>query len=71
MDAEKIDLNNIIEIEKIRKILKPNPDLLNLFEILIIICNSRVNQEKSVAMMPIEKNIEPDLSDHSSDEEST
>tara|TARA_R100000541_G_scaffold14515_1_gene23910 strand:+ start:259 stop:468 length:210 start_codon:yes stop_codon:yes gene_type:complete len=66
---EKLDIKNIIEIDRIRKILINHPDLLSLFEIMIIIANNRINQEKSVLKMEQEKNIEPDLSDHESDEE--
>jgi len=67
---EKLDLCNVIEIEKIRKILINEPDLLSLFEIMILVCNSRINQDKAVSRLPIERCIEPDLSDHESDEES-
>jgi hypothetical protein len=67
--VEKLDIKNIIEIDRIRKILINHPDLLSLFEIMIIIANNRINQEKSVLKMEQEKNIEPDLSDHESDEE--
>ena len=66
---EKLDIKNIIEIDRIRKILINHPDLLSMFEIMIIIANNRINQEKSVLKMEQEKNIEPDLSDHESDEE--
>ena len=67
--AENLDLRNIIEIEKIRNILIHHPDLLSLFELLIIVANKRINEEKSVINMSLEPNIEPDLSDHESDEE--
>ena len=67
--SEHLDLKNIIEVEKIRKILLPHPDLLSLFEILIIIANDRVNDEKPSVDLPLELNIEPDLSDHESDED--
>tara|TARA_R110002020_G_scaffold236888_2_gene449191 strand:- start:27 stop:236 length:210 start_codon:yes stop_codon:yes gene_type:complete len=67
--SEHLDLKNIIEVEKIRKILLPHPDLLSLFEILIIIANDRVNDEKPSVDLPLEINIEPDLSDHESDED--
>jgi len=66
---EKLDIKNIIEIEEIRKLLMNHPDLLSLFEIIIIICNNRLNCESPVSFMNIEKNIEPDLSDHESDED--
>ena len=67
--AEHLDLRNVIEIEKIRNILIHHPDLLSLFELLIIVANKRINEEKSVINMSLEPNIEPDLSDHESDEE--
>ena len=43
---EPLDVRNIFEIERIRKILQPHPDLLSLFEVLIIITNNRINDEK-------------------------
>ena len=55
MDIEKLDVANIIEIERIRKILIEHPDLLSMFEILIIMCNNRINTEKIVNRMEIEK----------------
>ena len=64
---EDLDVTNVIEIENIRKILLPHPDLLSLFEILIIVCNRRINEEKIVSNMPLEKCISPPLSDDSSD----
>lgn len=64
---EDLDVTNVIEIENIRKILLPHPDLLSLFEILIIVCNRRINEEQPTKRMPIERCISPELSDHSSD----
>ena len=66
---EKLDIKNIIEINKIRSLLREEPDLLSLFEIIIIMCNNRLNTEKTVIGLPIEENIEPELSDHDSDED--
>ena len=66
---ETLDTTNIIEIHKIRKLLIKHPDLLSMFEIMVIIANNRINQEKTAINMEIEKNIEPELSDHESDEE--
>lgn len=65
---EKLDIHNIIEIKKIREILINHPDLLSIFEILIIMANNRINHEKIVNKMEIEENIEPDLSSDSDDE---
>ena len=67
--AENLDLKNIIEIERIRSILIQEPDLLGLFELLIIVANKRINEEKAVVNFSIEPNIEPELSDHESDED--
>ena len=67
--SEFLDLKNIIEIERIRSILIHDPDLLSLFELLIIVANKRINEEKSINKMELETNIEPELSDHESDED--
>ena len=56
MDIEKLDIANIIEIERIRKILIKHPDLLSMFEILIIMCNNRINTETVVDRMELETN---------------
>lgn len=66
---EDLDIRNIIEIDKIRDLLRPHPDLLSLFEVLCITCNKRLNDEPVVSIMNLEPNEEPELSDHSSDEE--
>ena len=67
-NIEKLDICNIIEVQKIRKILINYPDLLSIFEILIIMSNNRINQEKHILKMEIEENIEPDLSSDDEDE---
>tara|TARA_R110000744_G_scaffold136173_1_gene245958 strand:+ start:274 stop:477 length:204 start_codon:yes stop_codon:yes gene_type:complete len=66
--SEPLDIKNVIEVNQIRTILREHPDLLSLFEILIIIANNRINDEKTSIDLPIEDNIEPDLSDHESDD---
>lgn len=43
---EKIDIANIIEIKEIRKLLIHHPDLLSMFEILCIMVNNRLAQDK-------------------------
>tara|TARA_B100001094_G_C17602860_1_gene517447 strand:- start:278 stop:493 length:216 start_codon:yes stop_codon:yes gene_type:complete len=67
MECQKLDIANIIELNKIRELLVNHPDLLSLLEILIIVCNRRINEEKPVIKLPIERCISPPLSDHSSD----
>ena len=67
-NIEKLNIINIIEIQRIRQILINHPDLLSIFEILIIMCNNRINQEKIVNTMEIEKHIEPELETDSDEE---
>ena len=64
---EELDLCNVMEIDKIRKILIHDPSLLSIFEMIIIVCNRRINEEKICPRLPIERCISPELSDHSSD----
>tara|TARA_R110000823_G_scaffold9297_1_gene32591 strand:- start:94 stop:312 length:219 start_codon:yes stop_codon:yes gene_type:complete len=64
---ESLDICNVIEIDKIRQILIHHPDLLSMFEILIMIANKRINDEKHCLSMPLEQTEEIPLSDHSSD----
>jgi hypothetical protein len=45
---EPLDLTNVIEIQKIRELLVNHPDLLSMFEILIIMCNKKLNQEEDL-----------------------
>ena len=42
METEPLDLGNVIEIKKIRELLINHPDLLSMFEILILVCNKRI-----------------------------
>ena len=67
---ETIDLYNVIEIQKIRSKLINHPDLLSMFELLIIVSNKRLNEEQLIKKdLPIETNIEPDLSSDSEDDD--
>ena len=69
MKIEKLDVGNIIEIQNIRQLLVNHPDLLSMFELLVIMSNNRLNAE---ADRPQEKIIEEDEEinfDLSSDEE--
>jgi len=67
-NIEKLNIINIIEIQRIRQLLINHPDLLSIFEILIIMCNNRINQEKIVNTMEIENHIEPELESDSDEE---
>ena len=42
--SEPLDLSNVIEIQKIREILEEYPDLLIMFEMIINICNRKLNE---------------------------
>ena len=44
-ELEPLDLANVIEIQKIRELLVEHPELLSMFEILIIVCNKQLNIE--------------------------
>ena len=70
MDIEKLDLANVIEVDKIRKILIGHPDLLSMFELMIIVANKRLNKEEVDTIFYEEPDEpEPNLSDHESDDE--
>jgi hypothetical protein len=47
-EVDNLDIRNVIEADKIRTLLVKHPDLLSFFEILIIMCNNRLNDEKVV-----------------------
>tara|TARA_R100000329_G_scaffold151296_1_gene146837 strand:- start:297 stop:503 length:207 start_codon:yes stop_codon:yes gene_type:complete len=63
MVIEKLDVKNIFEIERIRNILNKEDEDLNIFfEMLIVIVNSKLNNEDAVSDMEIEDYVEPSLS---------
>ena len=67
---ETIEVQNILEIKQIFKILESKPQLLQVFKDIIEVANIALNDEKpSRAPLTLEDNTEPILSDHSSDEE--
>ncbi len=41
---EPLDLDNVIEVERIREILEEYPDLLIMFETIISIVNLKLNE---------------------------
>ena len=64
-----MEVANIIEIQQIRKLLIKHPDLLSMFELLVLMCNNRLsNDEEIVDTMELEENIEPELTDDDDDE---
>ena len=67
MESENLDVKNILEVDRIRKILSETPKLLDIFDMILHIANQRVNEEKPCFRMELEENIEPELSDHESD----
>tara|TARA_R100000664_G_scaffold30865_1_gene43911 strand:+ start:358 stop:564 length:207 start_codon:yes stop_codon:yes gene_type:complete len=67
---EAIEVQNIIEIKQILKILENHPQLLQVFKDIVNVANIALNDEKpSRGPLSIEDNTEPILSDHSSDED--
>tara|TARA_R110002096_G_scaffold355356_1_gene548598 strand:+ start:231 stop:467 length:237 start_codon:yes stop_codon:yes gene_type:complete len=70
MDVEKLDLNNVIEVERIKKKLEPDKKLLEFFLLLIDVANKNLNNEDTlIGDIPIEDYVELELSDHESDDE--
>jgi len=74
--VEKLDIRNIIEIEKIRSLLVEHPAEASLLEIIIILCNEKINSDNDLKKQikntdddDDDSDYEPDLSDHESDEE--
>jgi len=45
MECEKLDIGNIIELQRIRELLVEHPDLLALFEVLMVIVNNKIQEE--------------------------
>ena len=75
-ELEDLDINNIIEIEQIRVFLSEGEKVRNhkrwtpIFELILKVCNDKLNKKESpILSMPLEDNTEPNLSDHSSDED--
>ena len=66
---EALDLSNVIEIESIKNKITKEEKII--FEYIIKLANVRINNKGLDRPCPIEieKQIEPILSDHSSDEE--
>ena len=68
---EKLDLMNVIEVQQIRLKLEDRKDLLEFFDGLVERINRMINDEKPVINITLEDiEVNLDLSDHSSDEES-
>tara|TARA_R100000655_G_C2968918_1_gene190046 strand:- start:719 stop:931 length:213 start_codon:yes stop_codon:yes gene_type:complete len=68
---EKLDLMNVIEVQQIRLKLEDRKDLLDFFDGLVERINRMINDEKPVINITLEDiEVNLDLSDHSSDEES-
>jgi len=70
-----LDIKNVFEIQRIRQMLLHEPDLLAIFELLCIVINKRLNNDKPAEILKLfngditsdEDDI--DLSDHSSDDD--
>ncbi len=76
VEVEKHDLNDVIEVEQIRKLLKNHPDLLSMFKLMIIVANKRINQESMAFYLEddleeedLEEDLDLDLPLESDDDE--
>ena len=65
---EKLDLLNVSEVGQIRDILMDYPDLLSMFDLLVVMGNNRINEEKVCAGMAIEKHSSPKLESDSDED---
>jgi hypothetical protein len=45
MDIERLDVDNIIEVKLIRRVLKDKPKLLTIFEMLCVVASQKLNSE--------------------------
>lgn len=43
---ERLDMNNVIEVQQIRELLADHPDLLIMLEALISLANKKLNEEE-------------------------
>ena len=75
-EIDELDINNILEIEEIRVFLSEGEKVGKhkrwspIFEMVVNLCNDGLNKKESpILSMPLEDNTEPNLSDHSSDED--
>lgn len=67
--SEPIDLNNVIEVNEIKNILKDKPELKVFFNEILKLANIQLNNEPTLtSKITIEEYIEPSLSDHDSDD---
>ena len=48
MEVENLDLLNIIEVNRIRELLEHDPNLLSMFELLVLMGNTRLNEDKQL-----------------------
>jgi len=68
---EDLDIMNIIETTQILEKLQDNKTLTTFFKMMIRITNSRLNDkdlDTPINWMPLELNIEPELTDETDDE---
>lgn len=68
---EDLDIMNIIETKNIMDKLQDDKQLTTFFKMMIRITNSRLNDkdlDTPINWMPLELNIEPELTDETDDE---
>lgn len=65
---EKIDIDNVIEVQHIRKLISQHKNLVDFFDVLIKKLNIDLNIEREVESMPIERKSSSNISSDSDDE---
>jgi len=68
-NMEPLDLNNVIEVQQIKQLIKPFNKLTEFFDELIEKINKQINSEKQIQDIKLEDYITLELSDHSSDDD--
>ena len=67
---EKLDINNILEIQEIKNLIRHKRNLIIFFDELIEKVNIKINEEKPIYQnLKLEIQEDPELSDHDSDED--
>ena len=66
---DPLDLNNVIEVQQIKQLIKPFNKLTEFFDELIEKINKQINSEKQIQDIKLEDYITLELSDHSSDDD--
>ena len=66
---DPLDLNNVIEVQQIKQLIRPFNKLTEFFDDLIEKINKQINSEKQIQDITLDDFVNLELSDHSSDDD--